>query len=228
MSISAWHFVEGETSLGPFSTPQMDAMVQGGRVMPNTLVWNDTMPQWEPAAAHFTGFTGREPLTQTYDGLYAGAPSRDFGEAVKVCLQKWITFRGRASRSEFWFFALFSMLAGAIGSTLDLVFFGLMGHIQVFNPMVGVALFLPSFAVSVRRLHDIDRSGWWLGVLYLATAFVVIYTLMMIAGNGISRSFDPDGLLPFMGATVIAFVLYMIVLLVFYCIRGTPGPNRYG
>ncbi|MCZ2497319.1 DUF805 domain-containing protein [Xylophilus sp. Kf1] len=77
----------------------------------------------------------------------------NFGQAITVCLRhKYAEFTGRASRSEFWWFVLFNLLvsiaAAEIHPTLSLV--------------VTLALLLPSCAVSVRRLHDIGRSGWWL------------------------------------------------------------------
>ncbi|MDE5749315.1 MAG: DUF805 domain-containing protein [Duncaniella sp.] len=83
-----------------------------------------------------------------------------FGEAVRKCLQaNYCNFSGRASRSEYWWFCLFTFIAG-------LVF----GFISVFSENLGailnwiftLAVLLPSLGVSVRRLHDVGRSGWWL------------------------------------------------------------------
>jgi len=112
--MSKWHFVEGSSSCGPFTPDQIGAFIASGRVTAQTLVWHDGMPQWEPAALYFEGFSGAEaPMS---NGLYAGAPARGFAEATAVCLRKYMTFRGRASRSEYWFFVLFSLLEGAIAS----------------------------------------------------------------------------------------------------------------
>lgn len=63
-----------------------------------------------------------------------------FGQSVKTCFNKFVTYQGRASRSEFWWFALFNAITCGcfcIGS-------------------------IPSFFVSIRRLHDTGHSGWWM------------------------------------------------------------------
>ena len=111
----------------------------------------------------------------------------EFVPAVKQVLQKYVVFTGRASRSEYWWFFLFSNLALWTAQIAG----GMIGDSGVLSGIVTLALFLPALAVGVRRLHDIDRSGWW--------ALLV--------------------LLPLIG---------LIVLIVWNCFRGTPGPNRFG
>ncbi len=120
-------------------------------------------------------------------------------------LKKYVVFSGRASRSEYWYFALFSTLISIILTVIDLsmgsgsadssvsaddgmamsVNMGLLGGIY------SLAVLLPSLGVSFRRLHDTDHSAWWL----------------LIA------------LIPLIGA---------IVLLVFLVKDSTPGNNKYG
>jgi uncharacterized membrane protein YhaH (DUF805 family) len=89
-----------------------------------------------------------------------------FQDAVRVCLQrKYVDFTGRARRSEYWFFFLFTVLASLVGSILDGIFrlrggaYGGTGPIQ---GLIQLALLLPGLAVGARRLHDTGRSGWWL------------------------------------------------------------------
>src|SRR6218665_3904158 len=74
------------------------------------------------------------------------ASPMDFFSAVNSCLGQYATFSGRASRSEFWWFFLFQILAMLAAALLTVVYW---------------ALFLPGLAVGARRLHDIGRSGWW-------------------------------------------------------------------
>lgn len=122
-----------------------------------------------------------------------------FTEAVKSGFSKYVQFSGRAARSEYWWWTLFSMLvqvvlqvgvtaiavaAGPGSETLVMVFSGLL-------MLVVLALILPSISVLVRRLHDIDRSGWWYWII----------------------------LVPLVG---------VILLLVWFCKKGTTGPNRFG
>lgn len=75
-----------------------------------------------------------------------------FQESVKICLtQKYADFNGRASRSEYWWFAL----AIVIG-TIVLAYFS-----ETLSALFQLAVLVPSLAVGARRLHDTNRSGWW-------------------------------------------------------------------
>ena len=80
----------------------------------------------------------------------------DFVTAVKTCFGKFATFEGRACRSEYWFFTLFLMLGSLVLTTLDIVL-----GTGVLSTIFSLIILIPSIAVSVRRLHDTDRSGWW-------------------------------------------------------------------
>lgn len=75
-----------------------------------------------------------------------------FTESITTCLSKYATFRGVASRSEYWWFFLFLVVTSwALGLVSDAL-------VYIFN----LAMLLPSLAAGVRRLHDTNRSGWWL------------------------------------------------------------------
>ena len=84
-------------------------------------------------------------------------------QSISTCMRKYVTFSGRATRSEFWWFFLFCMLVGLLGSVIDAAL-GLdaaIGGNGVFTTLIQLATFLPSIAVGSRRLHDTNRSGWW-------------------------------------------------------------------
>ncbi len=111
-----------------------------------------------------------------------------FGDAVRSCLSNYATFTGRAARSEYWYFVLFqvlaSLVAGAISSAVEL---------NLITTLVELALFLPSLAVSVRRLHDIDKSGWWLllgFVPVIGWVFIIIWACTK--GSLGANRFGPD------------------------------------
>ena len=129
-----WHYAWQGESHGPVSAETMADLIRAGRLRADTLVWSEGMANWDPASAHFdfgappplpagaTGF-GTQRMAQGLrtgatgigpDGLYPGAPRRSFGEAIKVCFTKYITFKGRASRSEYWWFTLFTTLGSAV------------------------------------------------------------------------------------------------------------------
>ena len=114
----------------------------------------------------------------------------NFADAVKSGLQNYVTFSGRAARSQYWYWALFCILVGIGSVVIDAALFP-QSYMRPVNAIAELVLFLPTLAVSIRRLHDLDRSGWW---------FLLIFV-------------------PLIGG---------IWLLVWFCMRGTVGPNRFG
>lgn len=87
----------------------------------------------------------------------------NIGASVSICFSKYATFQGRASRSEYWFFALATFLAAIAAVILDSVMFG--SPFGLFYVALLLVTFLPYLSVFVRRLHDTDRSGWWYWIL---------------------------------------------------------------
>ena len=87
----------------------------------------------------------------------------NFRIAIIKCFMLYAIFSGRAKRAEFWWFFLFCMIVGLMGSVIDAAL-GLdeaIGGNGVFTTLIQLATFLPSIAVGSRRLHDTNRSGWW-------------------------------------------------------------------
>ncbi len=131
-----------------------------------------------------------------------------FVDAVRTCLTaKYATFEGRAARSEFWYFSLFYammlLVFGAVGFVLGGGSNFRAGNLRSFLPFVPLiivvlAMIMPTIAVTVRRLHDRDMSGWW----YLG--FIVL-SVIPVVGKLVS-----------------------LATLVLYALKGTVGPNRYG
>ena len=90
-----------------------------------------------------------------------------FQDSVKTCLNKYVDFKGRASRSEFWWFILFL-------TVLNLVCGALSDKLQ---GLVALLLLLPYLAVAVRRLHDIGKNWYWIliGLIPFIGILVMIY-----------------------------------------------------
>jgi len=112
----------------------------------------------------------------------------NFQDAVRTCLQNYVTFTGRARRSEFWFFILFNMLVQLVAGIVD----GILG-IGIIGMLASLALFLPGLAVSVRRMHDTGRSGWWvlIGLVPLVGVILLIVWYVNRGEDGPNR-FGPD------------------------------------
>jgi len=83
-------------------------------------------------------------------------------------------FTGRASRSEFWWFVVFTLLLGAVANTLDLLL-----PIDVLATLTSIATFVPNIALGIRRMHDIGKSGWWLlvGLIPIVGLILLIFWL---------------------------------------------------
>lgn len=120
----------------------------------------------------------------------------DFMTAVRTCFAKYVDFSGRARRSEYWYFTLFSFLLGVVTNVLDLVlgtdYDGATSG-GLINTIGTLALFLPGLAVAVRRLHDTDRSGWWilLGLIPIIGWIVLIVWFCTDSKAGENR-FGPN------------------------------------
>ena len=111
-----------------------------------------------------------------------------FTDAIKICFAKYVDFKGRARRSEYWYFGLFSMLAGLVAGLADLALF----KYGIVEPLLSLALILPSLAVTVRRLHDTDRSGWWMLIAFIPLiGIIVLLVWMCTAGQNASNRFGP-------------------------------------
>jgi uncharacterized membrane protein YhaH (DUF805 family) len=111
-----------------------------------------------------------------------------FGAAVSSVLTQYTGFSGRARRSEFWWYTLFTVgvyvVVGIVDAAMNTTLLGL---------IVGLGLLLPSLAVTVRRLHDTGRSGWWvlIGLIPLAGAIVLLVFECMDSEPGANR-FGPS------------------------------------
>lgn len=99
-----------------------------------------------------------------------------------IVLNRYATFTGRAQCAEYWYFVLFYLLIFFVLAAVDGVFgtFSVEAGVGLLSGILSIALFIPSLAVSVRRLHDIGRSGWWLliGLIPLVGAIVLLVFLI--------------------------------------------------
>ncbi|MBX9594582.1 MAG: DUF805 domain-containing protein [Roseomonas sp.] len=112
----------------------------------------------------------------------------NFPDAVASAFRNYATFAGRARRSEFWFFVLFTMLAQVIAGIIDDAATG-----GILGAVLTVVLLIPSIAVTARRLHDDGRSGWW-QLLFLLPLIGWIILLVWYCQHGETgpNRFGPD------------------------------------
>ena len=110
----------------------------------------------------------------------------NFVDSIKLGFSNYVNFTDRACRSEYWYWILFVFIGFIVAEIIDAV----IGK-PIFYTVFSLAVLIPNIAIGVRRLHDLDRSGWWLLISFI----------------------------PLVGA---------IILIVWFCSKGTDGPNRFG
>ena len=136
----------------------------------------------------------------------------------KVVFENYANFNGRARRSEYWYFTLFNIIFTSILNILDSLLFD---DIEIIGSIYGLAVFIPGLAVSVRRFHDIGKSGWQLLIAY---AMIILFAGLAIVGS-LAYSFN-SSILQFICFGVILVV--GIWLLVMFCTEGDSFTNKYG
>ena len=106
----------------------------------------------------------------------------NFVQAIKSGFANYTNFAGRSSRSEYWFWTLFLLIAGICTSVADLAIFG-NTDLSPINLIFNLIVAIPGVAVSVRRLHDINRTGWWLLLLLTIVGLLVLIYWSLKAGD---------------------------------------------
>ena len=137
-------------------------------------------------------------------------------EWMLMPLKRYAEFSGRSRRKEYWMYVLFLVIVGFVLGFIE----GAVGLAQTVGPygplsaILALGTLVPSIAVGVRRLHDTERTGWWIALPLLPYALSVV---MLISGN-----------LAMAGTIMMVAGVLGLVVLVFMCLDGTKGPNKYG
>jgi uncharacterized membrane protein YhaH (DUF805 family) len=139
---------------------------------------------------------------------------------IKV-LKNYIEFNGRARRTEYWMFFLFNILFSMAAGLLDYIFgtTNIVLTYGLFSGLYTLAVFLPSLAVSVRRLHDIGKSGWFFLLLIIPMFIFAILAALMATNK--------DLMVPFV---IFAFTVFGIAIwfLIMFCTDSEVNDNKWG
>jgi uncharacterized membrane protein YhaH (DUF805 family) len=112
-----------------------------------------------------------------------------FGEAIASGFSNYVNFSGRACRSEFWFWVLFAVIVAIVSNIVD----ALIG-IPALSVITGLGLLLPGIAVSIRRLHDLDRTGWWYLLIFTGIGAILLIIWDCMKGTTGPNTYGPDPL----------------------------------
>lgn len=131
-------------------------------------------------------------------------------------MKQYVDFSGRARRKEYWMFYLFNVIVSLVLFFVD----GLIGTkihgVGIISSVYSLAVFLPGLAVTVRRLHDIGKSGW---NILLYSLFIVICYIGCI----LSIIHFVIGIV-----SIVLLVISLIIFLVWMCKNSQPGDNKWG
>lgn len=145
-------------------------------------------------------------------------PQLGFSEAVNAAVSKIFQTNGRARRSEYWWVRFFIFII-SIAQT----------------PLTGLIVELATIPLTIRRLHDTGRSGWWCGFSFILCFLFIIFFfvdfIMVIINAKGNVDFAPYILLAFMTKYIVWIILiniYNVILLILLCIDSEPEANKYG
>jgi len=174
-----------------------------------------------PENAQFCGVCGTNLISGEVS-VGTELPMVGFGEAISRGFSNYFTFSGRATRAEYWFWTLFSTLVQGI---------------PLVGGLIGLAVLIPSIAVTSRRLHDIGKSAWWMTVgLLLGSGWVLWSVGFVLEVIGLEESRNPEvefwGIfvtwLVWAGFLTLASIGIVIWWVVWFVRKGDKGPTKYG
>jgi uncharacterized membrane protein YhaH (DUF805 family) len=147
-----------------------------------------------------------------------GVAAMNFGQLL-------FGFTGRINRGKYWLAALIYFILGLVMATIG-YFAEEAPAFQILNAVVSIGVLISSIAVGIKRLHDRDKSGWWLLLFYLVPsllfgigAVVFFYGVDAEAAGGMIGG----GIMYVLGIAVLIWAFVELG-----CLRGTLGPNRFG
>ena len=117
-----------------------------------------------------------------------------FADAVKAFFSNYVKFDGRSARSEYWWPQLFMAVVNYV-VILPIMLLVSEGFGSILSTLFSLAVIIPAIAVSIRRLHDTDRSGWWLLLMFLPIiGWIALIVFFATKGTAGSNRFGPDPL----------------------------------
>lgn len=135
----------------------------------------------------------------------------------KNITEHYLDFQGRVRRQEFWYYILAYVVIYIVLAVVQSVF-----GTHVLTGLYSLGLLLPTLGLSVRRLHDTDRSGWWVLLGAVPLVLLALLTSFAMMTGAYAMMFLTATLLPILSLAAAALLIY------WYAQPGTAGQNQYG
>lgn len=132
------------------------------------------------------------------------------------CIKKYCHFRGRINRCNYWSFVLVNFIIGVMLGYME----GIQGRAPVLSGAYSLFMILPSLAAQFRRLHDVNKSGWYLGGLLIFLCLVRLGQSFMSNGQPVNTILE--------NVVSVIIIAWVLVLLFFYIKKGDKKENKYG
>jgi uncharacterized membrane protein YhaH (DUF805 family) len=127
------------------------------------------------------GSLRRKAMDEIIEVEFQQPAQTGFVSAIKKGFKGYVVWNARSTRSEYWWWVLFTLIVGIVATIIDSVVFGSesmgAGWLSI---IATIALFLPGLSLIVRRLHDTDRSGWWFWIILVPIVGVIVLLVFML------------------------------------------------
>lgn len=112
---------------------------------------------------------------------YSQPPKTGYIDAIKKGFKGYVVWNARSTRSEYWWWTLFVIVVTVVASLIDSVLFSTsLNGIGPINGIAALVLFLPGLSVAIRRLHDTDRTGWWMWINLIPIIGFIIFIVFVL------------------------------------------------
>jgi uncharacterized membrane protein YhaH (DUF805 family) len=135
------------------------------------------------------------------------------------------SYQGRINRAKFWLAVLIYIVVSVVAGAMALAS-GSEALSTLINGIVGLATFVSGIFVAIKRLHDRDKSGWWLALFYIAPGVLITIAVVAWIFAAMGEGTGAGGFAFLCSAAAVAISIWAFVE--FGCLRGTVGPNQYG
>jgi uncharacterized membrane protein YhaH (DUF805 family) len=210
-----WHYAEGERVIGPISEEELLAAINRRHDAQDTLVWRGGFQNWQRAGdvPELKPRLAAGPALPTQASPSAPRVGEVAQPAPGGLVHLWFGFAGRINRAKYWLVVLVNIGVVVAASIISAVLGLTLAYVAA--TVVFLVAVASSLAIAAKRLHDRDKSAWWILV------FVVLPSVI----SGIGQLFGA----PVMFVTsLISFGISIWAFVELGCLRGTRGPNRFG